>query len=632
MSQFTYSQQSGVIKLATAFQAGITRITLQRVISAALVATIAACVPFGTAGQGNVTPSGESTPSPIPAASKPSPTPGPRLSYIEGTVYSPAITTATATSFASGDASAATRAATIVATTAATSTATSAAAYRVAGYAPAKAAGALVHLSSPDERPYFDHLGRPLATTADDKGHFRLPVEPGKPLVITAVVAGDQRLVSFATLAATGAATVDISLESTYATEFLRRYAGRAGKTLADYGTESLAKAVDLTRQMLDRAELDPAPDLSAAEIPALVDTYLLAMAERRKDLSDLWASMLGSRPLAVGTLEGLADAGFEPSSIAVDPVSKRIFVASRNSTGVRIRESGRAEPVFRGLAERGFIRIMAMDAGPDGWVYFAAQVDRKLGAAIDWTASPPQIRLFRFRPGETALDEVRLGIPADLGPYLADTSLYTHIEPAAIAWNGGKLYMGDIATGLVYEFSPQDGQAWPGQVYAGRVTAGRPDRGNANGQRLGGAAFGGITHLVWQGAELFFPDTEHSVVRAIGADGALRTVAGVAGTRGYSGDGGPPADANLDYPQGLAFDAAGRLFIADSDNHRIRLVVDGRIRTVVGGGTPRTRDGDALDVSLGAIRNVRFDGDGNLLFTDDETDQVRRLWLQHGL
>ena len=51
-----------------------------------------------------------------------------------------------------------------------------------------------------------------------------------------------------------------------------------------------------------------------------------------------------------------------------------------------------------------------------------------------------------------------------------------------------------------------------------------------------------------------------------------ITTVAGN-GTAGYSGDGGPATAAELDRPQGVAVDAAGDLFIADTDNNRIREV-----------------------------------------------------------
>ncbi|MBM3274043.1 MAG: hypothetical protein FJZ00_02735, partial [Candidatus Sericytochromatia bacterium] len=104
----------------------------------------------------------------------------------------------------------------------------------VAAYAPVMAARALVYLSTPDEKIYLDPTGRAFATTADEQGRFQLPVEPGKAVIVTAVTAGNRRLVGIARAPAAGLATADISLESTYATEFFRRYGAQSGKTLAD--------------------------------------------------------------------------------------------------------------------------------------------------------------------------------------------------------------------------------------------------------------------------------------------------------------------------------------------------------------------------------------------------------------
>ena len=66
-----------------------------------------------------------------------------------------------------------------------------------------------------------------------------------------------------------------------------------------------------------------------------------------------------------------------------------------------------------------------------------------------------------------------------------------------------------------------------------------------------------------------------------------ITTVAGN-GTAGYSGDGGQATAAELDYPTGVAVDAAGDLFIADTGNNRIREVnhATGVITTVAGNGT----------------------------------------------
>jgi sugar lactone lactonase YvrE len=68
---------------------------------------------------------------------------------------------------------------------------------------------------------------------------------------------------------------------------------------------------------------------------------------------------------------------------------------------------------------------------------------------------------------------------------------------------------------------------------------------------------------------------------------GVLSVIAGT-GRCGFSGDGGPAAAAQLDNPSGLAFDSAGNLYVADSNNQRIRRIDrNGTISTVAGTGTP---------------------------------------------
>jgi sugar lactone lactonase YvrE len=71
----------------------------------------------------------------------------------------------------------------------------------------------------------------------------------------------------------------------------------------------------------------------------------------------------------------------------------------------------------------------------------------------------------------------------------------------------------------------------------------------------------------------LYIADVGNHVVRAVDFDAnTIVTVAGT-GTAGYGGDGGPATSAMLDNPQGVAFDADGHLYIADTLNHRIRRV-----------------------------------------------------------
>jgi trimeric autotransporter adhesin len=78
--------------------------------------------------------------------------------------------------------------------------------------------------------------------------------------------------------------------------------------------------------------------------------------------------------------------------------------------------------------------------------------------------------------------------------------------------------------------------------------------------------------------------------VLRIDPSGFVTVVAGVGG-QGFSGDGGDATLAQLRFPRGVALDAAGNLYIADTSNHRIRKVdASGTISTVAGNGTGASR------------------------------------------
>jgi sugar lactone lactonase YvrE len=91
----------------------------------------------------------------------------------------------------------------------------------------------------------------------------------------------------------------------------------------------------------------------------------------------------------------------------------------------------------------------------------------------------------------------------------------------------------------------------------------------------------------------VYVADSGHNSVRRTAPDGAIMTLAG-AGISGYSGDGGAAIEAQLNQPGGIAVDASGAVYIADSNNHRIRKVAtDGTITTIVGTGRCFGGDGD---------------------------------------
>ena len=112
--------------------------------------------------------------------------------------------------------------------------------------------------------------------------------------------------------------------------------------------------------------------------------------------------------------------------------------------------------------------------------------------------------------------------------------------------------------------------------------------------------------------------------------DMEARTIHHVAGTgeQGYTGDGGAATEATLAGPKGLAY-AAGRLYIADTENHVIRAVdlERGTISTVLGSG--ERGDGpepDPRHCKLDRPHGVFVDGEGRLLVGDSEAHRIRRV------
>lgn len=128
----------------------------------------------------------------------------------------------------------------------------------------------------------------------------------------------------------------------------------------------------------------------------------------------------------------------------------------------------------------------------------------------------------------------------------------------------------------------------------------------------------------------LFFVERLNHVVRRVeAATGIITTVAGT-GSPGFSGDGGPAAQAALHQPHSIQFDVAGDLYICDIRNHRIRKVdmKRGTIHTFAGTGEPHpTPDGAALaGTPLYGPRAVDFDSRGDLWLALREGNAVYRI------
>jgi DNA-binding beta-propeller fold protein YncE len=126
----------------------------------------------------------------------------------------------------------------------------------------------------------------------------------------------------------------------------------------------------------------------------------------------------------------------------------------------------------------------------------------------------------------------------------------------------------------------------------------------------------------------IFIADTNHHRVRRLDPDGFVTTVAG-SGIQDYSGDGDLAIYAGLRRCSGLALDAAGGLYIADSGNHCVRYVApDGRIVTVAGTGQAGDGGdgGPAWQAQLRHPVGLALGPDGTLYLADSGNNRVRQL------
>ena len=192
--------------------------------------------------------------------------------------------------------------------------------------------------------------------------------------------------------------------------------------------------------------------------------------------------------------------------------------------------------------------------------------------------------------------------------------------SPSDVALNGsGNIYVTERLNGRIRTIDP-----------TGTITtiAGTGERGySGDGGPAIEAQLGFLDGIALDSSgNIYVADYENSRIRRIDPAGMITTFAGT-GEEGYSGDGGPATEARLDRAQGVAVDEAGRLYIADSANGRIRRVDQSGVITTIAGGGPccsRRDGGPAVEAYVGFPRAVDVDGMGNVFATEFQT--IRRI------
>ncbi len=263
------------------------------------------------------------------------------------------------------------------------------------------------------------------------------------------------------------------------------------------------------------------------------------------------------------------------PTNIAFDPQGRMLVAAWHNSMVKRVNDVGRPESMIEDLCGTG-----ARAFGGDGERAIDARLDLPVGLALApngdvYIADQANQRIRRVDNAgiiTTIVGTGTAGYSGDGGPATMATIRNPVGQAAPPAGRIdvdtlGNLYIADTGNNVVRRVGT-DGII---TTVAGNGTAGFAGDGAAATQAQLNQP--GDVEVAPDGT-LYIADTYNSCVRAVGADGVIRTVAGRCGQRGFSGDGADPTQALLDRPAGVETDTLGRLWIADTYNHRVRVVL----------------------------------------------------------
>jgi sugar lactone lactonase YvrE len=220
-----------------------------------------------------------------------------------------------------------------------------------------------------------------------------------------------------------------------------------------------------------------------------------------------------------------------------------------------------------------------------------------------------------------------------NIGGYSGDGGAATAAKlnsPRAIAFDAaGNLYIADYNNNVIRKVTTATGII---TTVAGTTSGYSGDGGLATSAKLN-HPYGLVFDVA---GNMYISDAGNNVIRKVTtATGIITTVAGNFPGGGYSGDGGTATSAQLNSPRGIAFDAAGNLYIADALNNVIREVTTatGIITTVAGSTLGYSGDGGpATSAKLHLPVGIAFDASGNMFIADFHNNVIRKVTTATGI
>jgi hypothetical protein len=167
-------------------------------------------------------------------------------------------------------------------------------------------------------------------------------------------------------------------------------------------------------------------------------------------------------------------------------------------------------------------------------------------------------------------------------------------------------------------------------------VGNGTPGYTGDNGAAISAELYGPSGVDFDSAGNMFIGDTSNNVVRKVDASTQIITTIAGTGVPGFSGDGGLGASAELNHPGRATFDRDLNIYITDENNERVRRVnsVTHVIQTVAGNGTPGFSGdgGPATDAELNFPNGEATDSNGDLYIADSQNNRLRKLTVSTGI
>jgi streptogramin lyase len=293
---------------------------------------------------------------------------------------------------------------------------------------------------------------------------------------------------------------------------------------------------------------------------------------------------------------------------------------------GQRIRRIARDGTIatVAGTGERGY----SGDGGPALAATFNLPHEIRFDATGNWYVADMANHAIRRIDGRTGIITTLAGngtkgYTGDEGP----AARATLSSPHSIQFGpDGRLFICDIGNHAIRTIDPRTGVI---RTFAGTGKPGvTPDGAPITGTPLRGPRSidfdrkGDLWLVTREGNQVFRFDL---------ATGRIHHVAGT-GAKGFTGNGGPARLATLSGPKGIALDAEGNAWLADTESHSVRVVDSrtGRLELVAGTGVKGNGgDGEALTCALARLHGIFVDADGAVFIGDSEAHRVRVLRRQ---